>query len=436
MPRRLVYYNSSRKGVRMEKQGNFLVISACEHVTNLFPLDMPSMPFYLAPIGKSGESMLQMTIRNLSGIAKIPRQNVVVVCDAKYRESVQKKLSSEIPNKNVISPDEPYGETRGMMHGVTHLYRTKETKSEAMVICTSCRQLLCQNAQSNELLMNSIEYSRKSGRPILFDIPGVDPAIVDDCARGYIVRTNEWIQNHNGHSYSKVIDYSFHPEYEKRTDDPQLKALYEASCSGCNCNSGVIIAPISVIGPIAARADYDRAVSFQMRELIMELRRSVIGMGPTAVISEPNWTICEHYEGLHAYFAEGKDSNSVLGQGNIRIHNCSNSLIYADEGVNLTVDNIKDEIVMIRRIGDQIFYLISAFGESYYSSLMYEIYSKRDSSSIPHYQLAAFNNYVITNITEADRVFGVCIKVGWHQLRITMASDGAIHAEVRRCHPQ
>ena len=91
---------------------------------------------------------------------------------------------------------------------------------------------------------------------------------------------------------------------------------------------------------------------------------------------------------------------------------------------------------MIRRIGDQIFYLISTFGESYYSSLMYEIYSERDPSSIPHYQLAAFNNYVITNITEADRVFGVCIKVEWHQLRITMASDGAIHAEVRRCHPQ
>ena len=436
MPRRLVYYNSSRKGVRMEKQGNFLVISACEHVTNLFPLDLPSMPFYLAPIGKSGESMLQMTIRNLSGIAKIPRQNVVVVCDAKYREFVRKKISSEIPNKNIISPDEPYGETRGMMHGVTHLYRTKETKSEAMVICTSCRQLLRQNTQSNELLVNSIEYSRNSGRPILFDIPGANPAIVDDCTRGYIVRANEWIQNHNGYSYSKVIDYSFHPEYEKRTDDPQLKALYEASCSGCNCNSGVIIAPISVIGPIAARADYDRAVSFQMRELIMELRRSVIGMGPTAVISEPNWTICEHYEGLHAYFAEGKDSNSVLGQGNIRIHNCSNSLIYADEGVNLTVDNIKDEIVIIRRIGDQIFYLISAFGESYYSSLMYEIYSKRDSSSIPHYQLAAFNNYVITNITEADRVFGVCIKVGWHQLQIITASDGAMHVEVRRCHPQ
>lgn len=420
----------------MEKQGNFLVISACEHVTNLFPLDMPSMPFYLAPIGKSGESMLQMTIRNLSGIAKIPRQNVVVVCDAKYREFVRKKLSSEIPNKNIISPDEPYGETRGMMHGVTHLYRTKETKSEAMVICTSCRQLLRQNTQSNELLVNSIEYSRNSGRPILFDIPGVNPAIVDDCTRGYIVRANEWMQNHNGYSYSKVIDYSFHSEYEKRTEDPQLKALYEASCSGCNSNSGVLIAPISVIGPIAARADYDRAVSFQMRELIMELRRSVIGMSPTAVISEPNWTICERYEGLHAYFAEGKDSNSLLGQGNIRIHNCSNSLIYADEGVNLTVDNIKDEIVMIRRIGDQIFYLISAFGGNYYSSLMYEIYSERDPSSIPHYQLAAFNNCVITNITEVDRVFGVCIEVKWHQLHITMTSDGAIHAEVRRCHPQ
>ena len=419
----------------MEKQGNFLVISACEGIKKLFPLDTPSVPFYLASIGKSGESILQIAIHNITKIAQIPEQNVIVVCDAKYRESVQRKLSSEIPNENVISPDEPYGETRGMMHGVAYLYRTKETKVEAMVICTSCRQLLCQNTQSNELLMNSIGYSRNSGRPILFDIPGVDLAIVDDYTRGYIVRTNEWIQNYNGYSYSKVIDYSFHPEYEKRTENPQLKALYEASCSGCNCNSGVLIAPISVIGPIAARADYDRAVSFQMKELVMELQRSIIGMAPTAIISEPNWMISECYEGLHAYFAEGKDSNSLLGRGNIRIHNCSNSLIYADRGVDLTADNIKDEIVVIRRIGDQIFYLISAFGESRNNSMMYKIYSEINSSDILHYQLAACNNSVVGRLAETERLFGAFIGTKWHQLRVRETGND-IDVEVKRCFPQ
>ena len=142
----------------MEKQGNFLVISACEGIKKLFPLDTPSVPFYLASIGKSGESILQIAIHNITKIAQIPEQNVIVVCDAKYRESVQRKLSSEIPNENVISPDEPYGETRGMMHGVAYLYRTKETKVEAMVICTSCRQLLCQNTQSNQKIIRNLSH--------------------------------------------------------------------------------------------------------------------------------------------------------------------------------------------------------------------------------------------------------------------------------------
>ena len=49
---------------------------------------MLNMPFYLASIEKTGESILQITMHNIAKIAQIPERNVIVVFDAKYREFV------------------------------------------------------------------------------------------------------------------------------------------------------------------------------------------------------------------------------------------------------------------------------------------------------------------------------------------------------------
>lgn len=316
---------------------NHVVIMAGGIGSRFWPLSTPEYPKQFIDILGVGRSLIQLTYDRFSGIA--PAQNIWVVTNAKYVDTVRRQLP-DIPTENILA--EPAARnTAPCIAWACWCIRQKDAR--ANVVVTPADAIVMNTAEFMRVIENSLAFTEKSDAIVTIGIQPTRP----ETGYGY-VQAAEKIDN----NIHKVAAFKEKPNRE--TAEVYLNAgIYLWNAGIFVWNVRTIVAALTKYKPGIA-SDMDRIVAGDDVETIFpgceKVSIDYAVMEPAAadghVYTHPasfGWSDLGNWQSLHEKLQKDDRNNGTVG--NVRLFDCSNCVVHTEDAKKVVLQGLDGFIV-------------------------------------------------------------------------------------------
>lgn len=304
--------------------------------SRFWPVSRTAFPKQFHDMLGLGRTLLQMTYDRFLPI--VPKENILVVTNERYRELVQKQLPDIRPEQILC---EPY--MRNTAPCVAYAaFWIADREPDANIIVAPSDHLILNNEEFLRIVNTGIEQGIGSGNLVTLGIKPTRP----DTGYGYI----QWAEDK--HATNEKVK-----KVKTFTEKPDLELAKDFLASGdFYWNSGIFVWTLSSIlqafqqhlpdmfrafgdgaGVYGTPAEkefiektYSTSENISIDYGIMEKARNV-----NVVLSDFGWSDLGTWGSLHSHLAHDEHRNGAVGK-NVMLYNCSDNVVHA-EGNKLVV---------------------------------------------------------------------------------------------------
>ena len=382
----------------------WLAVIAGGKGTRLFPISNPDKPKQFCQLDRDN-TFIQAAIGNFVGLGIKPNHVVVVTTsDSQVELAKTQTMPRGVLSQDIfqIAPDWGYP---GAMYQATK-YISK-LDPDAKIICTPADQYLEATDDDFEYTIKVALEEAENDYPVLIGVKvndlvtamGCGHAIYEDGDNGcYIV--NEFIEK----PATKLADKLM------RRDDTA-------------CNTGIAVWKASTLLKTIDEADV-RGMGTD--EFFTKFKKCKIAVGSFT------WRDCGTFKSL--YEISGKTphhKNASLGEGTFERIRCRRSLLYAAEGMDLSVSDAEDDAIIFTTIDDKPIVVVAKLSDSQSVKELAEDYAKHEKFLKRDFSFGARNNSVLSSNISDELIVGF-VGVKNYAVYVRKRQNGRLEAAVSK----
>lgn len=313
-------------------RNNHIVIMAGGVGSRFWPLSTPEYPKQFIDILGCGRTLIQLTVDRFKGIC--PMQNFWVVTNAKYVDIVKKQLP-DIPAEHILA--EPAARNTAPCIAWA-CWSIKKEDPEANVVVTPADAVVMNPEEFRRVIGNALAFTEKNNAIVTIGIKPSRP----ETGYGY-VEAKDAVEG----EICGVKAFKEKPNLE--TAEQYLKAgkyLWNAGIFVWNVES--ITACITKYKPNIA-ADMDKiAATGKVEEIFPQCEKISIDFAVMEPASSDNlvythpadfgWSDLGNWASLHDKLQKDDNNNGVVG--NIKLHECNNCVVHAEDARKVVLQGL------------------------------------------------------------------------------------------------
>ncbi|MBQ3452658.1 hypothetical protein IJG28_00425 [Candidatus Saccharibacteria bacterium] len=382
----------------------WLAVIAGGKGTRLFPISNPDKPKQFCQLDRDN-TFIQAAIGNFVGLGIKPNHVVVVTTsDSQVELAKTQTMPRGVLSQDIfqIAPDWGYP---GAMYQATK-YISK-LDPDAKIICTPADQYLEATDDDFEYTIKVALEEAENDYPVLIGVKvndlvtamGCGHAIYEDGDNGcYIV--NEFIEK----PATKLADKLM------RRDDTA-------------CNTGIAVWKASTLLKTIDEADV-RGMGTD--EFFTKFKKCKIAVGSFT------WRDCGTFKSLYEISEKTPHhKNASLGEGTFERIRCRRSLLYAAEGMDLSVSDAEDDAIIFTTIDDKPIVVVAKLSDSQSVKELAEDYAKHEKFLKRDFSFGARNNSVLSSNISDELIVGF-VGVKNYAVYVRKRQNGRLEAAVSK----
>ena len=382
----------------------WLAVIAGGKGTRLFPISNPDKPKQFCQLDRDN-TFIQAAIGNFVGLGIKPNHVVVVTTsDSQVELAKTQTMPRGVLSQDIfqIAPDWGYP---GAMYQATK-YISK-LDPDAKIICTPADQYLEATDDDFEYTIKVALEEAENDYPVLIGVKvndlvtamGCGHTIYEDGDNGcYIV--NEFIEK----PATKLADKLM------RRDDTA-------------CNTGIAVWKASTLLKTIDEADV-RGMGTD--EFFTKFKKCKIAVGSFT------WRDCGTFKSLYEISEKTPHhKNASLGEGTFERIRCRRSLLYAAEGMDLSVSDAEDDAIIFTTIDDKPIVVVAKLSDSQSVKELAEDYAKHEKFLKRDFSFGARNNSVLSSNISDELIVGF-VGVKNYAVYVRKRQNGRLEAAVSK----
>lgn len=318
-------------------RNNHIVIMAGGVGSRFWPLSTPEYPKQFIDILGCGRTLIQLTVDRFKGIC--PMNNFWIVTNAAYVDIVKQQLP-DIPAEHILAEPAARNTTPCIAWACWNI---RKEDSNANVVVTPADAVVMNTDEFRRVIKNALTFTDKNNAIVTIGIKPSRP----ETGYGYVEASDEV----NG-EICKVNAFKEKPDHD--TADKYLKA------GNYLWNAGIFVWNIETITNCITKykpniaADMDKiATSGDVANIFPKCEKISIDfavMEPAAadglVYTHPadfGWSDLGNWASLHDKL--NKDANGNGSVGNIKLYECNNCVVHAEDARKVVLQGLYGYIV-------------------------------------------------------------------------------------------
>ncbi len=388
----------------MDDKHTWLAVIAGGKGTRLFPISNPDKPKQFCQLD-SKNTFIQAAIDNFTGLGIKPNHIVVITTSDSQTEWAKSQVMSRgVLSQDIyqIAPDWGYP---GAMYQATKFI--SKLDPDAKVICTPSDQYLESSDDDFEYAIKIALKEAENDFPVLIGVKvndlvtamGCGHAIYEDSDRGCYTVT-EFIEKPNEYMADKIM----------RRDDTA-------------CNTGIAVWKASTVLNSINEAEVR---GMNTDEFFAKFNKCKIAVGAFT------WRDCGTFKSLYEISAKTPHhKNASLGDGTFERIRCRRSLLYATDGMDLSVSDAEDDAIIFTTIDDKPIVVVAKLSDSQSIKELAEDYAKHEKFLKKDFSFGARNNSVLSSNVSDELIVGF-VGVKNYAVYVRKRQNGRLEAAVSK----
>lgn len=323
-------------------RNNHIVIMAGGVGSRFWPLSTPEYPKQFIDILGCGRTLIQLTVDRFKDIC--PMQNFWVVTNAAYVDIVKQQLP-DIPAEHILA--EPAARNTAPCIAWA-CWSIKREDPQANVVVTPADAVVMNPEEFRRVIANALSFTDKNNNIVTIGIKPSRP----ETGYGYIEVDTQAIKQSSNQEIKEVKAFKEKPDHET--------ALRYVEAGNYLWNAGIFVWNVETITSCITKyksniaADMDKIASTgDVQGIFPQCEKISIDfavMEPAAadglVYTHPadfGWSDLGNWASLHEKLTKDADNNGAVG--NIKLYECSNCVVHAEDAKKVVLQGLDGYIV-------------------------------------------------------------------------------------------
>lgn len=388
----------------MDSKHTWLAVIAGGKGTRLFPISNPDKPKQFCQLN-SKNTFIQAAIDNFTGLGIKPNHIVVITTSDSQTEWAKTQVMPRgILSQDIYQIDPDWGYP-GAMYQATKFISMLDP--DAKVICTPADQFLESTDDDFEYAIKVALREADNGFPVLIGVKvndlvtamGCGHAIYEDNDKGCYTIT-EFVEKPNATVADRIM----------RRDDTA-------------CNTGIAVwSADALLGAV----DETEVRGIGTDEFFAKFDKCKIAVGSFT------WRDCGTFKSLYEISKKTPHhKNASLGDGTFERIRCRRSLLYATDGMDLSVSDAEDDAVIFTTIDDKPIVVVAKLSDSQSIKELAEDYAKHEKFLKKDFSFGARNNIVLGSNISDELIVGF-VGVKNYAVYVRKRANGKFEAAVSK----
>lgn len=382
----------------------WLAVIAGGKGTRLFPISSPDKPKQFCRLDRDN-TFIQAAISNFVGLGIKPNHVVVVTTsDNQIEWAKAQTMPRGVLSQDIFQIASDWGYTGAMYQATKYI---SKLDPDAKIICTPADQYLEASDDDFEYTIKVALEEADNDSPVLIGVKvndlvtamGCGHAIYEDSDDGcYTV--NEFIEKPGEHLADKLM----------RRDDTA-------------CNTGIAVWKASTL---LETIDEAEVRGMGTDEFFTKFQKCKIAVGSFT------WRDCGTFKSLYEISEKTPHhKNASLGEGTFERIRCRRSLLYATEGMDLSVSDAEDDAIIFTTIDDKPIVVVAKLSDSQSIKELAEDYAKHEKFLKRDFSFGARNNSVLSSNISDELIVGF-VGVKNYAVYVRKRQNGRLEAAVSK----
>lgn len=371
--------------------------------TRLFPLSHPGRPKQFCQLDEDN-TFIQAAIGNFISLGVKATQVVVITTNGVQTELAKEQtLPRGVLSQNICQINPNWGYP-GAMYQATKFIA--EIDPEAIIICIPADQFLKATDDDFAYTFKTAVEEAENGYPVLVGVKVHDLVTATGCGHA--------IFRDAGEGCYEVIDFVEKPN-EKLADKIMRR-------DDSACNTGIVVWKAStLLGSIDEREVWGVGTD----EFLSKFETLKIAVGDFV------WKDCGTFKSLYEISPKTPHhKNASLGKGTFERVRCRGCMLYASEGMELSVSDAKDAAIIFTTIDDRPILVVADIEKSQSIKELAEDYFRNEKFLKKDFSLLGARNNIVLGSNISDELIVAFVGVSNYAVYARKRANGVLEAAV------
>ncbi len=387
----------------MDNKHIWIAVIAGGKGTRLFPVSHPGKPKQFCQLDDKN-TFIQAAIANFVSLGVKPANVVAITTNEAQTELAREQiLSRGVLSQDICQIDPDWGYPGAMYQATKFIY---EIDPEAVVINTPSDQFLEATDDDFAYTVKTAVEEAENGYPVLIGVNVNDLVTAMGCGHAVFEDTGEGCYT--------VTDFVEKPD-EKLADKIMRR-------DDTACNTGIVVWKA---GALLNSVQEHEVRGIGTDEFLNKFKTLKIAVGSFT------WKDCGTFKSLYEISNKTPHhKNASLGGGAFERVRCRGCILYASEGMELSVSDAKDAAVVFTTIDDRPIVVVANLADSQAIKELAEDYAKSEKFLKKDFSLLGARNNIVLGSNISNELIVAFVGVSNYAVYARKRANGVMEAAV------